>query len=58
MVQLAQPLALTAELNWRPTTGYKNDVYDQQVQARSTTAPDPSRNGVAWVGLLGLALTL
>jgi len=58
MVQLADPIALTAEFNWRPTTGYKNEVYDQQVQAQSTTAPDPSRNGVAWVGLVGLALTL
>jgi opacity protein-like surface antigen len=58
IVQLAGPLALTGEFDWRPTTGYKNDVYDQQIQAESTTAPDPSRNGVAWVGLFGLALTL
>jgi opacity protein-like surface antigen len=51
------PLALTAEFNWRPTTGYTNDVYENQIQSGSTTAPEPSRNGVAWVGLLGAGLT-
>jgi hypothetical protein len=58
MLQLAKPLAFTAEFNWRPSTGYKNDIYEQQIQAQSTGAPDPSRNGAAWVGLFGLALTL
>jgi len=58
MWTVAAPLALTAEFNWRPTAGYSNDVYEQQVQSMQTTAPDPSRNGVAWVGLLGIALTL
>ena len=58
MWNVAGPLALTGEFDWRPTTGYSNDVYERQAQARSTTAPDPARNGVAWVGLFGLALTL
>jgi hypothetical protein len=58
MWTLAGPLAITGEFNWRPTAGYTNDVYERQAQARSTTAPDPARNGVAWVGLFGIALTL
>jgi len=58
MWTVAGPLALTGEFNWRPTAGYTNDVYERQAQSRQTTAPDPARNGVAWVGLLGIALTL
>jgi hypothetical protein len=58
MWTLAGPLALTGEFDWRPTAGYSNDVYERQAQARSTTAPDPARNGVAWVGLFGVALSL
>jgi hypothetical protein len=58
MWTLAGPLALTGEFDWRPTAGYTNDVYERQAQSRQTTAPDPARNGVAWVGLLGIALTL
>ena len=58
MWTFAKPFAITGEFNWRPTTGYTNDVYERQVQTKDTTAPDPSRNGVAWVGLLGLELTL
>jgi len=58
MWTFAAPFAVTGEFNWRPTAGYTNDVYENQVQSRQTTAPDPSRNGVAWVGLLGLELTL
>jgi opacity protein-like surface antigen len=58
MWTIAGPLAVTGEFNWRPTTGYTNDVYERQAQARQTTAPDPARNGVAWVGLLGIELTL
>jgi hypothetical protein len=54
----ANPLALSAEFNWRPTTGYTNDVYERQIQARDTNAPDPSRNGVAWVALFGLEISL
>jgi opacity protein-like surface antigen len=54
----AAPFAVSAEFNWRPTSGYTNDVYERQVQSKQTTAPDPSRNGVAWVGLIGLELTL
>jgi len=55
---LAKPLALSAEFNWRPTTGYTNDVYERQIQARDTTAPDPSRNGVAWAALFGIEISL
>jgi opacity protein-like surface antigen len=58
MWTFSPPFALTGEFNWRPTSGYTNDVYERQVQSMQTTAPDPSRNGVAWVGLLGLELTL
>jgi opacity protein-like surface antigen len=53
----AAPLAITAEFNWRPTTGYTNDVYENQVKSGSTATPDPSRNGVAWVGLIGAGLS-
>jgi hypothetical protein len=54
----AAPLAFTAEFNWRPTTGYTNDTYENQIQSGQTSAPEPSRNGVAWVGLLGVGLSL
>ena len=53
----AAPLAFTAEFNWRPTTGYTNDTYENQIQTGQTSAPEPSRNGVAWVGLLGVGLS-
>lgn len=53
----AAPLAFTAEFNWRPTTGYTNDTYENQIQSGQTSAPAPSRNGVAWVGLLGVGLS-
>jgi hypothetical protein len=53
----AAPLAFIAEFNWRPTTGYTNDTYENQVQSGQTSAPEPSRNGVAWVGLLGIGLS-
>jgi opacity protein-like surface antigen len=56
MWEAAKPLAFTAEFNWRPTTGYTNDLYEQQIQSGDTSTPEPSRNGVAWVGLLGVAL--
>src|SRR5688572_24126430 len=52
----AAPLAITLEFNWRPTTGYTNDVYEQ-AQTGDTSTPSPSRNGVAWVGLIGSGLT-
>jgi hypothetical protein len=55
--EAAGPLTFSLELNWRPTTGYKNDVYEQQVQSQSTTAPEPSRNGAAWVGMLGIGVS-
>jgi hypothetical protein len=57
MWTFSSPLALSAEFNWRPTTGYKNDVYERQVQSKELSAPDPGRNGVAWVGLIGVAVT-
>jgi len=53
----AAPLAFTAEFNWRPTTGYTNDTYENQVKSGQAAAPEPSRNGVAWVGLLGIGLS-
>jgi opacity protein-like surface antigen len=53
----AAPLAFTAEFNWRPTTGYTNDTYEKQIQTGQASAPDPSRNGVAWIGLLGIGLS-
>jgi opacity protein-like surface antigen len=52
------PLAFSAEFNWRPTTGYQNDTYETRIQSGETSAPSPSRNGVAWVGLLGIGLSL
>lgn len=52
----AAPLAITLEFNWRPTTGYTNDVYEQ-AQTGDTSTPSPSRNGVAWVGLIGAGLS-
>ena len=55
--EAAGPLTFSLELNWRPTTGYKNDVYEQQAQSQSTTAPEPSRNGAAWVGMLGIGVS-
>jgi len=54
----AGPLCFTAEFNWRPTTGYTNDTYENQIQTGQAAAPEPSRNGVAWVGLLGVGLSL
>jgi opacity protein-like surface antigen len=58
MWNVAGPLALTGEFDWRPTAGYTNDVYEQAKSQQMTTPPDPGRNGVAWVGLFGIALTL
>jgi hypothetical protein len=58
MIELAGPLALTVEGAWRPTTGYKNDTYEQQIQQQSTSAPSPSRNGSAWSIHGGLAISL
>lgn len=57
MVTAAGPLVFTAEFNWRPTTGYTNDTYENAIQSGQTSAPSPSRNGVAWVGLLGVGLS-
>ena len=58
LYEFASPLALTVEFNWRPSVGYKNDVYQKQLQNQSTTAPDPGRNGSAWTLMGGLSLVL
>ncbi len=61
-VDLAGPLALTAEFNWRPTTGYHNDDYQRSLAGAQTSGsaatPEPSRNGVSYTGMLGLMLSL
>jgi hypothetical protein len=64
MFDIAGPLALTAELNWRPTTGYSNDEYEKQIQGQvqsggqtDPSAPKPSRNGYSWTAMGGLALS-
>lgn len=60
--EVASPFALTAEFDWRPTTGYKNDVYQNQLNqsqkagAPPASAPEPSRNGSSWTAMLGIAL--
>jgi opacity protein-like surface antigen len=65
MIDIAGPLAFTAEFNWRPATGYKNDEYQKTVDAAQanngsapTSRPDPSRNGVVYTVMGGLALSL
>jgi opacity protein-like surface antigen len=57
MIEIGGPLYLTLEGSWRPSTGYKNDTYEQQIQSQSTTAPSPSRNGYAWTAHGGLAFS-
>ena len=58
-------LAFTAEFDWRPTIAYKNDVYEKTLYNSGVrgpeqwpTAADPSRNGVSYTGMVGLALAL
>jgi len=59
LIDLAGPLALSLEFNWRPTTGYKNDTYEKQLQSNDPSkAPDPSRNGYSWTAMAGLAIVL
>jgi opacity protein-like surface antigen len=64
MIDIAGPLAFTAEFNWRPATGYKNDEYQKAADqaanggAAPTSRPDPSRNGVVYTVMGGLALSL
>ena len=65
MIDIAGPLALTAEFNWRPSTGYKNDEYQKTLEAAQanngaapSSQPDPSRNGVTYTVMGGLALSL
>ena len=65
MIDIAGPLAFTAEFNWRPATGYKNDEYQKAVDAAQanngaapSSRPDPSRNGVVYTVMGGLALSL
>jgi opacity protein-like surface antigen len=60
--QLADEVALTIEGDWRPTVGYKNDVYEVAAKNAQTTGstqpPPPGRNGWAFSGMAGLAITL
>jgi opacity protein-like surface antigen len=61
--EVASPFALTAEFNWRPTTGYKNDTYQNQLNnadsgKTNTNPPEPSRNGSSWTAMLGIALVI
>ena len=65
MLDIAGPLAFTAEFDWRPATGYKNDEYQKAVDAAQAnngsapqSRPDPSRNGVVYTVMAGLALSL
>ena len=63
LYEIASPFAITAEFDWRPTTGYKNDVYQNQINnanngTASTNPPDPSRNGSSWTAMLGIALVI
>ncbi len=61
-IQLADEIALTFEGDWRPTVGYKNDAYEKALanaQATGSAAPpNPGRNGWAFSGMAGIALTL
>lgn len=57
MIDITGPLKFTLEGSWRPSFGYKNDVYEQQVQSQSTQAPPPSRNGYAWTFHAGLDIS-
>ena len=58
-IDLFGPLVLNAEFDWRPTTGYKNQDYQNALEQKgSGGAPEPGRNGVVWTGFLGLALSL
>jgi len=56
MIQLGGPVWLTLEGSWRPSTGYKNEQYDQALETQQQ--PAPSRTGYAWTALGGLALSL
>jgi hypothetical protein len=63
MIDIAGPLALTFEGAWRPSTGYKNEQYDQAVDSAAANSgqpdtPTPSRTGYAWTFHGGLALSL
>lgn len=65
MIQLGDYLAFNAEFTWRPTTGYKNDTYENGLQGQigqqskpSNQLPPPGRNGYAFTGMAGLQLTL
>ena len=58
MLQLAKQLAFTAEFNWRPSTGYKNDIYENRFRRKAPAPPtEPQRRGLGRF-LFGLALTL
>ena len=58
LYSIAGPLNLSLEVDYRPTTGYKNDAYEQQYQRKSATPPEPGRNGGSWTVMGGLAIVL
>lgn len=64
MIQLGDFIALNFEVTWRPTTGYKNDTYENALQGQvgqqskpTSSLPPPGRNGYAFTGMGGLQLT-
>lgn len=65
MIQLGDFVALNFEGTWRPTTGYKNDTYENALQGQvgqqskpTNQLPPPERNGYSFTGMAGLQLTL
>lgn len=64
MIQLGDFVALNFEGAWRPTTGYKNDTYENALQGQvgqqskpTNQLPQPERNGYSFTGMAGLQLT-
>jgi len=63
-LDITGPLQLIVEADAKPTFGYSNDQYEQQIHGSvnggtttSSGPPVPSRNGIAWTGLVGLGLS-
>jgi hypothetical protein len=63
-IDIAGPLQLVVEGDWKPTFGYSNDVYNQALHQQSqnpggavSSPGNPSRNGTVWTGLAGLGLS-
>jgi opacity protein-like surface antigen len=61
-LEIVDPVKLTLEVNYRPTVGYKNDVYEQQISKAEATMmtptlpPPPGSNGHSIVALAGIQL--